>query len=104
MIDQKTINEIRSFIVKEYQPEKIILFGSYANGIPTEDSDLDLLIVLDINLPQPRRNLKIKKDLRRWKIAKDLIVKTPEEFNNYKDIVGSIIHTACVEGRILYER
>ena len=47
MIDQKTINEIRDLIVETYQPEKIILFGSYANGNPTDDSDLDLLIVVE---------------------------------------------------------
>ena len=76
MINQKTINEIRDIIVETYQPEKIILFGSYANGNPTEDSDLDLLIVLETALPKPKRNLGIKQILRRWKIAKDIIVKT----------------------------
>ena len=104
MIDQKTIDEIRDIIVETYQPEKIVLFGSYANGNPTEDSDLDLLIVLETNLPKPKRNLGIKRILRRWKIAKDIIVKTPEEFNTYKEMAGTIIYPAVKEGKILYER
>ncbi|HID94921.1 MAG TPA: nucleotidyltransferase domain-containing protein [Candidatus Latescibacteria bacterium] len=45
MIIQKEIEEIVKRIVTGYKPEKIVLFGSYAYGNPTEDSDLDLLVV-----------------------------------------------------------
>jgi len=44
MITQAQIDEIKKRIVENFKPKKIILFGSYANGRLTEDSDLDLLI------------------------------------------------------------
>ena len=55
MIIQKQIEEIVKRIVDNYKPEKIILFGSYAYGIPTKDSDLDLLIVKNSSLPRHKR-------------------------------------------------
>jgi predicted nucleotidyltransferase len=47
MVTQAQINEITKRIVENSQPERVILFGSYARGNPTEDSDLDLLIVME---------------------------------------------------------
>ena len=46
MINKQTINSIKNTLVEVYHPLKIYLFGSYAWGKPTEDSDLDLLIVV----------------------------------------------------------
>jgi predicted nucleotidyltransferase len=60
MIKNKSINDLVSQIVdkiiREYQPKKIILFGSYAYGEPNEDSDIDLLIVKNTD----------KKPIDRW--------------------------------------
>jgi len=44
--DQQTVDEISKRIVSEVNPEKIILFGSYARGTPHEDSDLDLFVIV----------------------------------------------------------
>ena len=45
---RKIISEVVGRIIEEHRPEKIILFGSYAYGEPTEDSDLDILIVVQV--------------------------------------------------------
>ncbi|MEK7658033.1 MAG: nucleotidyltransferase domain-containing protein [Patescibacteria group bacterium] len=47
IVNKEKIQEITNKIVKEYNPRKIILFGSYAWGKPTEDSDVDLFIIKD---------------------------------------------------------
>ena len=46
MVDEHSIAELTQRIVNEFQPERIILFGSYAHGEPRSDSDVDLLVIL----------------------------------------------------------
>jgi len=84
--------------------EKIILFGSYAYGKPTMDSDIDLMVVMDTNERPHKRSVALRKTLKGLGIPKDIIVKTPEEFNRFKDIVGTIVYTAAHYGKVIYER
>lgn len=91
-------------IVREFDPNKIILFGSYAYGMPTQDSDIDLLVVMDTNEKPHRRAIGLRKLLKDLGVPKDIIVKTPDEFNRFKDIVGTIIYPAAHKGMVLYER
>lgn len=65
--------------LKPYQPEKIILFGSYAYGKPHEDSDVDLVIIKKTNEPFLER-FKRARSLIRTQFAVDLFIFTPEEF------------------------
>jgi predicted nucleotidyltransferase len=77
MITQEQIEEIVKRIIDNYDPEKIVLFGSYAYGHPTEDSDLDLLVVKNSDLPRYKRAREIRRHL--WGITdtpKDIIVYT----------------------------
>ena len=48
MVSRETIQTVVDAIVQEFTPLQVILFGSYAYGTPTEDSDVDLLVVMDI--------------------------------------------------------
>lgn len=77
-IDQK-IKKISDKIVKEFQPEKIILFGSCAWGKPHEWSDIDLLIVKRSDKPRIDRQRELRKMLFPPGVALDLLVYTPEE-------------------------
>ena len=61
---QKRIREIAEKIWREYQPEKIILFGSYAYGEPTEDSDVDLLIIKDTDESADERWMRVMRMVR----------------------------------------
>lgn len=103
MITQEQINEITERIVRSFKPQKIILFGSYANGKPTDESDLDLLVIKDSNSPSRLQNRKIRRILSDLRIPIDIIVKTPEEFRTYRDIIGTIIYPANKFGKVIYE-
>lgn len=98
------IKEAVKRIIDEFNPEKIILFGSYAYGHPSPDSDMDLLIVMDTHAKPHKRAVPIRKILKGIGIPKDIIVKTPEEFERFKDIIGTIIYPASHKGRLLYEK
>ena len=98
------IKEAVKRIIDGFNQEKIILFGSYAYGHPSPDSDMDLLIVMDTNAKPHKRAVPIRKVLKGIGIPKDVIVKTPEEFERFKDVIGTIIYPAAHKGRLLYER
>ena len=103
MLTQEQIYEIIEEIVQHFKPQKVILFGSYANGTPTEESDLDLLIVKDSNIPSRLQNRKVRKLLSGWKVPMDVMVKSAEEFETYKDIIGTIVYPAHRFGKVVYE-
>jgi predicted nucleotidyltransferase len=98
------IKEAVKRIIDGFNPDKIILFGSYAYGHPSPDSDMDLLIVMDTNAQPHKRAVPIRKVLKGIGIPKDVIVKTPDEFERFKDVIGTIIYPAAHKGRLLYER
>ena len=104
MIGIDKINEIVNKIAGFYDFDKIILFGSYAYGIPTENSDLDLLIIKDSVEPRPDRTIQIRKMLYGSMIPMDLIVYTNNEIKESLSKKYSFIYHAITNGKILYER
>jgi len=104
MIEKSKINEIVNRIALTFNPEKIFLFGSYASGNPTLDSDLDLLIIQNSKLPRHKRVFEIRKSLIGSMIPLDIIVYTPEEFESEKEIRYSFINNAIKTSKLLYER
>jgi predicted nucleotidyltransferase len=91
-------------ITDNFNPQKIILFGSYAYGHPTADSDMDIMIVMDTDEKPHKRAVSVRKILKGIGMPKDIIVKTPEEFERFKDIVGTIVYPAAHKGKVIYER
>ncbi len=104
MTTQEKIQEMVRRIVARFRPEKIILFGSYARGTAGPDSDVDLLVVKHLTNSKRQDQLAIRIALHGIGLAKDIIVVTPEELEEYQDLVGTIIRPALREGRVLYER
>jgi predicted nucleotidyltransferase len=100
----KHIQEIVERIVAQFQPEKIILFGSHARGDGTADSDVDLLIVMPVEGSKRAKQLEIRAAVHDVRIPKDILVSRPEEFQWRKDIIGTIERPAVREGRVLYAR
>jgi len=90
-------------IVDQFHPAKIILFGSYARGAGGPDSDVDLLVVMDVKDSKRRQAVEIDLALSDRTFPLDLIVVTPEEFEKYRNIVGHILYPAVHEGKILYD-
>jgi predicted nucleotidyltransferase len=104
MIENSKINEVVEKIASRFSPDKIILFGSYASGNPSHDSDLDLLIIQESNQPRHYRGFEIRKLLIGSAIPMDIIVYTPSEFESEKNTKYSFINSAIKTSKILYER
>lgn len=104
MIDLSKIHDIVNRIAARFNPDKIILFGSYATGTPTNESDLDLLIVQDTDLPRHRRSFDIQKFLVGSMIPMDILVYTNEEYEKEKNEKFSFLNSAIKTSKILYER
>ncbi len=104
MIRAETIQEMVGRIVARFHPEKIILFGSYASGEPTEDSDVDLLIVAEMDLPPRDRFPAVRRLLNDYPVAFDLILETPEEYRRRRSVVNHIVYFADKYGKVIYER
>jgi uncharacterized protein len=103
MLSQEQIETVTRKIVDGYKPKKIIIFGSYANGDPTEDSDLDLLIIKQTSTPFHQRAREVRKLLSDSLFSLDLLVYTPLEYDTYKDQRYSFLNKILREGRICYE-
>ena len=101
---RKAIDEMVRRIVKQFDPEQIILFGSHARGTAGPDSDVDLLVVMPVSGPKHEKAVEIGVALHRFRISKDIIVTTPEEFEWRKEIPGTIERPAAREGKVLYAR
>ncbi len=91
-------------IVKLFDPERIILFGSYARGTAGPDSDVDLLVVLPVSGSKREKQIEIGLALDRFNVPVDVIVTTPEEFAWRREIPGTIERPAAREGKVLYAR
>lgn len=97
------ISKIVEKIKKEYQPEKIILFGSYAYGKPTEDSDIDLLIIKESNKRRIDRFCEVRKIIRDIKgISVQPVVFTRAEINKRLKIGDDFIKEILKKGEVLY--
>src|SRR5258708_10748066 len=77
-------------IVKRFDPEQIILFGSQARGDAGPDSDVDLLVEMPVEGSVADKGIEIRMALHDIHIPIDIIVTTPEEFAWRKDYVGTI--------------
>jgi predicted nucleotidyltransferase len=91
-------------IVERFDPEKIILFGSYARGTAGRDSDVDLLVVMAFRGSKREQQIAIRRALHDFRVPKDIIVTTPDDFAWRKDIPGTIERPAALEGTVLYAR
>ena len=106
MVFTKDLENLKLKIVDSINPERIILFGSYAKDTYSTDSDLDLLVVIkESNEPRYKRARKIRKSL--WglvNIPKDILVYTEEELDRWKNVPMSFASNIINEGKVLYER
>ncbi len=100
---QELIRKIVDTIVREYQPEAVILFGSFAWGEPTQDSDVDLVIIKDDNQLQLERRLFIRKIVRDLlTIGLDVMALNPVELEKHILNRHSFIELIWNKGEFLY--
>jgi predicted nucleotidyltransferase len=87
----------------EFQPEEIYLFGSHAWGAPDDDSDVDLMVIVESSDERPiRRDQRAQRCLGRLPISADVLVRTRGEVNRVREVPGSLTHEVLQKGRKVY--
>jgi predicted nucleotidyltransferase len=98
------LEDVTRRIVVACDPHRIILFGSYAYGHPSADSDVDLLIVMESDERPAARAMRVSRLLRPRPFPMDILVRTPEEIQRRLNMGDYFIREVIERGRILYER
>jgi len=101
---QNAVQELVDRIVSLFDPQRVILFGSCARESFSKGSDVDLLVVMEVNESKRATAMEIDRALADREIPLDLVILTPEEYEGQRRMVGSIAKPAAEEGRVVYER
>jgi len=101
---ETTIVRMVQRIVRKFQPEQVILFGSHACGEAGPDSDVDLLVVMDFEGSAFEMGLEIRLAIQDRRVPVDVIVTRPADFAWRKEVIGTIEWPAATEGKVLYAR
>ncbi len=98
------LSEAVERIARQFEPLRIILFGSWARGDARPDSDLDLLVVLPHVENKRRSAVEILRALNGLPVSKDVVVTTPEEIAARGNLIGDVLRPALREEKVIYER
>jgi uncharacterized protein len=101
-ISSRTISAFARQIARQFNPHKIILFGSYAYGVPTEDSDVDILVIMPFEGRNPEKATEI------WMATKpkfpiDIMVRKPAEIKKRLQMGDFFLREITEKGKVLYE-
>jgi predicted nucleotidyltransferase len=102
MVTRRQIRAYAAEIAREFRPRRIILFGSYAYGKPTRDSDVDLLVIM----PHKGRGVQKSIEIRRRAPAPfpmDLLVRSPQKIRQRLAWGDCFIQEILEKGEVLYE-
>jgi predicted nucleotidyltransferase len=107
-LTKEVLGEMTEAVVREVDPERIILFGSHARDEQRADSDIDLLIV-EKEAFGPIRNrrreiARVRRVLSRFRFPKDILVYSVAEVEKWQDTANHIVARSLREGQVLYER
>lgn len=103
-VTDELLKEIIQKILSVGTPLQIILFGSYAQGNARPDSDLDLLVVEESDLPRHQRSSRYYQATIGLFPSKDITVWTKAEIEEWSDVPNAFITTVLEQGKVLYER
>ena len=101
---QKYIENITNQLIEKYDPEKIILFGSFAYGRPKENSDIDLMVIKKTNETFGQRLRKMANTVINVPIDRDIIVYNPREWQRALRQKNPFIAEIDKKGKILYDK
>lgn len=101
-ITRKAISEFAQKAAKQFNPEKIILFGSYAYGKPDQNSDVDILVIMPFRGRNPEKATEI------WLATKpkfpiDIMVRKPAELKKRLKLGDFFLREIVEKGKVLYE-
>jgi uncharacterized protein len=102
-IEKQLLKQITDRLVAEFNPERIILFGSHAWGNPHADSDLDILIVVNSSdAPPTKRATRAYRCLQGIKAPIEVIVSTNKELERYRSVPASMTKKILERGVTIY--
>ena len=101
-VPTRTIREFARRIAEQFRPDRIVLFGSYAYGRPTFDSDVDLLVVMRTNMDEIAQEIHIMQSVDH-PFPMDLVVRTPESIRRHIQWGDCFIQEIMSRGKVLYE-
>jgi predicted nucleotidyltransferase len=102
MVSLGEIRRLADTIVREYRPERVVLFGSYASGTAREDSDIDLLVVMPFRGNRVRKAVEILGKLE-TRAAVDLVVRTPADVRCRVRLYDFMHRSILDRGKVLRE-
>lgn len=104
-VTPKKVQTVIDTIVTLFNPSKLILFGSYIKGTMHRDSDLDLLVITENDVENPRKeSIKIRRSLKGIQMPMDILVVGKTRLEELADVPGLIYREALRTGRVVYER
>ena len=98
-----TVNRLKRYTIEHYDPQMIILYGSTARGDTDEFSDIDMMVIMDVPDYETVAE-KILSDTDHIVHDKHIMIKTTADYYSQKDIPGTMVYSALIEGVILYRR
>lgn len=102
-IPQAAIDDLARQIAEKFHPVKIILFGSYAYGIPRRESDVDLLVIMETDIKEIQQEILILKSIKHH-FGLDILVKTPKSFDERIKMGDTFMKEIAQKGKVLYEQ
>jgi len=102
-MDRTIIDEIKKKILSQYQPGKLVLFGSAASGDIGKVRDIDLCVINDNIKNKSEEFIKLRKIIGRTILPLDILILTRKEFERRKDIWGTVQYEIDKKGKVLYE-
>jgi predicted nucleotidyltransferase len=103
MVSKQTIHSMGRQIGREFQPERVLLFGSHAWGVPGPESDVDLLVIVPCKGATAQKAAEIRLSLDH-SIPIDVLVRTPEDIKKRLTIGDDFIREIIEKGTVIYER
>lgn len=107
MYSKQDIEKLIELILQVLEPEKIILFGSYATGNYTEESDIDMMILIKSGLNRVlKRNIlySLRKHFFNQNINVDFVLNTVEKYNAQSKYIGTIFNEVARDGIVLWKK
>ena len=102
MITMRQIEDVSGRIAAQFEPERILLFGSYAWGAPSPDSDVDLLVILPFEGKAVAKSVEMRLKIKP-PFPVDLLVRTPEKIRERLALGDPFIRSILENGKVLYE-